>query len=160
VAEWAAGEAGGPAQLTARLARVEPCAVVAGRPAVLRLSGQELRSPGVLLHVRCQGRYLPHGGLGGREGGGGEEEEVSLPAVAMPGRVQLELEQRLLVGEALPLLAVPDAGMARELQRLGLQLEAADMAQVGAGSCAGAPIRSRGCRLPCGCRPSSSSSSS
>jgi hypothetical protein len=130
VADWSFDKPGGPVHLSARLEQVEPCVVVAGQPAVVRLGGHELRQPSVRLHVRCQGRYLQHGGLGPTEGRSEGEATVSLPALPAAGLVQLELEQRLLVGGALPLLVVPDGAMAAEL--LGLQggLEREDMRQV------------------------------
>lgn len=139
VADWEVGKPGGPAQLTAGLLRVEPCVVVAGRAAELRVTctggGGPAPQQAVKLHVRYQGRYVEHstellqeeGDMAGAEV---QALRVRLPVMASPGLLQLEQEQRLLISEALPVLVVPDEAMAQELAALAEQLPWEQMTKV------------------------------
>jgi hypothetical protein len=155
VADWEVGKPGGPAQLTAGLLRVEPCVVVAGRAAELRVtctSGGPSPEQAVKLHVRYQGRYVEHStelleeqhgaleaaeaqaGAGGAAGAMSQAAvqslRVRLPAMSSPGLLQLEQEEGLLISEALPVLVVPDEALAQELQALVEQLPTEQMTKV------------------------------
>jgi hypothetical protein len=117
-------------ELPAQLQQVSPRCVVAGQDVRLQLRGRLLGSAGIKLHARSQGHFLklepavaPHGDP--------NTLAVQLPAMAAPGRVCLELEEGLLIGEPLQLLVVPDKEMADEVCRLEGALPRGQAEQVG-----------------------------
>ncbi len=149
-ASWDAEQAGGPAKLTARLQHVAPCCAVAGQPLQLLLSGFGLDAPGIKLHARHQGRFLPVQLASTEAEGVGPATAVriELPAVPSPGLVWIEVEQQHLISRPQPLLVLPDAEMASELLLLEWALGPEVMAQVGWGVWVeeGEGLR---CQLPC-----------
>jgi hypothetical protein len=137
MASWDAAAAEGPCQLSAQVLHACPPCVVAGQPLVVRVAGPGLTGPGVKLHARFQGRYLPvqSAAADQQEGTELQELQVTLPALPGGGLLLLEAEQGELVTQPLPMLVLPEAELCAEL---------AGLVSAGGGASMGAPLRQVG----------------